>query len=696
MTGDAPPAHDPDPVDGPPVASAQAGRRRDVARSTLAIGGALLVSLIGLILLAWLVLFVTKGRFLKPTFERMASSATQRDVRVAGDFNFYFNVINLSFKAEGLTVSNPAWASEPHLFRARSVTLDGATVPFIFGKRRMNWLDLADGHMDLEWDATGKRNTWTLGDPNKTGEPFQLPVIRRATVTGTTLRYRDPPLQLAADIRFQTIRAADTRFASDVRFAGDGSMRAQPFTLSGSLLSPNQTVTGGRNQLVLNARSGATVMDVSGTLPGATELEGSDLRLAVRGPNLARLFDFLGVAIPDTRRYRLTSRLTKAGEEWRFTRMAGRFGESDLGGAMTISMPRNRLFIDADLRSDTVDIVDVGPFIGYDPARLDAQGAKGAVRQVNGTPRLLPDAALRADALSNFDAHVDYKVRRIRADNLPVSNIGLTLDLNRKLLKLSPLTMEMAGGNLSSDIIIDARPAIVDTQYDIRLAPTPMGRLLKGFGVEESGTSGTLKARVQMRGRGDTVHDSLASANGRIAVILPAGSFWTRNIQLSELDIGTFVQKMFEDKLKEPVQINCGLVAFTVRDGIATADPILIDTRKNVMLGTGRFSFKDESLDLSYRADSKKFSLFAGQSPIGIGGHFAAPRIAVISPELISRAGAGIALGVVASPLAAVLAFLDVGDAKSAACGPVLAGAKAGAQRTTKGKPRDDVSTKKK
>ncbi|HWV12250.1 MAG TPA: AsmA family protein, partial [Sphingobium sp.] len=53
--------------------------------------------------------------------------------------------------------------------------------------------------------------------------------------------------------------------------------------------------------------------------------------------------------------------------------------------------------------------------------------------------------------------------------------------------------------------------------------------------------------------------------------------------------------------------------------------------------------------------------------------------------------GAAAALGIVATPLASVLAFVDVGDAKSAACGPVLAGATAAAQRTKAGKPRDDV-----
>ena len=156
----------------------------------------------------------------------------------------------------------------------------------------------------------------------------------------------------------------------------------------------------------------------------------------------------------------------------------------------------------------------------------------------------------------------------------------------------------MARGNVASDLIFDtrARPAI--DSYDIRLSPTPMGRLLAGYGVDESGTSGTIRGRIQLKGRGDTIHDSLATSSGRIAFIMPSGSFWTRNVQLSELDIGTFVQKMFEHKLKEPVQINCGLIGFTVRGGIAAADPIIIDTKKNVILGRGGFSFANESLDL--------------------------------------------------------------------------------------------------
>jgi hypothetical protein len=358
---------------------------------------------------------------------------------------------------------------------------------------------------------------------------------------------------------------------------------------------------------------------------------------------------------------------------------------------MTVSLPKNRLLIDADLVTRTLDIVDVGPFIGYDPQRLEAQGADGAIETVGGAPRILPDAPLRVEAIRNFDANVRYAVRTIRAPNVPIANAAVTVKLDRSLLTLSPLTFDMSGGHVASDIEIDARRSPVRTRYDIRLAPTPMGRLLARWGVEESGTTGTIKGRVQMTGLGDTLHESLGSANGRIAVILPAGSMWARNVQLSELDVGTFVTKMFAGKLKQPVEINCGLIAFTVRNGVAAADPILIDTKKNVMLGRGGFSFRNERLDLVFRADGKKISLFSGQSPVGVNGWFAKPRIDVISPELLARGGAAAALGVAASPLAAVLAFADVGDAKAAACGPVLAGADAQAQRTRGGKPRDDV-----
>jgi uncharacterized protein involved in outer membrane biogenesis len=675
---------------GPAPAPAEAPARPIRALGTpLASAIAVATTLLGLIVLAWTILFVTKGRFLKHPFERIVAGQTHRDVKVAGDFQLYFNPFNLKFVAERMTIANPAWAGKGNFFEAKRIDSRISTWSLITGKYRVNWLGLENGKVDLRWDQAGKRNTWTFSEEK--GEPLDMPAIRRALVQGTMIHYADPRMQIAADIRVHTVEAKDTEFASTISFDGTGTARGTRFVMNGALLSPNATVSGGKNQLKLHAEGVRTQLDVSGTLPGATEIEGADLHMDVRGQNLADIFMLAGIAVPDTRGYRLTSALTKRGDEWRFTGLKGRFGASDLAGKMTVKMTRPRMLLTAQLATDTLDIVDAGPFIGYNPNTLAAKGAAGAVTQVAGTPRLLPDAKLRVDALRNFDAKVHWTVRDVRAPSLPVSNIELGLDLDNMLLKLSPLNFSMARGTVSSDILIDARRQPVFTDYDIRLSPTPMGTLLAGWGVEQSGTSGTIKARVKMTGAGDSVRESLAHSDGRIAIIMPQGSMWARNIQLSEIDIGTFLQKMFEKKLKEPVEINCGLIGFTVRGGIAAADPILIDTQKNVILGRGGFSFRNESIDLAIRADGKKFSLFSGQSPVGLNGYFAKPGLSVISPELVARAGVGLGLGVFASPFAAILAFVDVGDAKSAACGPILEGARAAAQRTTKGKPRDDV-----
>ncbi|URW75610.1 AsmA family protein [Sphingomonas donggukensis] len=659
-------------------------------RTPLVAALSVVVSIIGLMVLAWGILYVTKGRFLRGTFESLVGASTHRDVKVGGDFQLYFDPFDLKFVAQKMTISNPGWATKPNLFAADSIHTRVAPLSLIFGRYRMRFLDLQNGAIDLEWNGAKRINTWTFSEEK--GEPVQFPIIDRATLAGTTLRYKDPRLRLLADLKFDTVRSAGTRIGDAVRFTGTGTARDTPFTMTGALLSPNETAARGRNQLTLTARAAGNVVTVDGTLPSLADIEDVPLRTTARGSNLASLLGIIGVVLPDTRDYRASANMVKSGDVYSFTGLRGRFGNSDLSGKFAADNSGPRLLMTATLATQALDIVDAAPFIGYNPDIVAAQGVTAAAAATGAAPaRLMPDAAFPIASMQRFDAKVGWTIRTVRSKSVPISDVDLTLDLDRGRLALSPLTFAMARGNVASDLIFDTRQRPTAASYDIRLAPTPLSRLLAGWGVDEAGTSGTVKGRIELKGRGDTIHDTLASSRGRIAFILPKGSFWTRNIQLSELDLGTFAQKMFEGRLKEPVQINCGLVGFTVRGGVAAADPILIDTQKNVMLGRGGFSFRNETIDLAFRADSKRFSLFAGQSPVGVNGYFSQPGYDVISPELVGRAGAGLGLALVATPLAGVLAFVDVGDAKATDCGPVLSGAGARAQRTTKGEARDDV-----
>ena len=88
------------------------------------------------------------------------------------------------------------------------------------------------------------------------------------------MRYRDPQMLLATDQKLDTIQSTGTNINNAIHFTGSGTLRGHSFTNTGALLSPNSTITLGKTQLELHALTGATHLDVAGTLPAATQIDG--------------------------------------------------------------------------------------------------------------------------------------------------------------------------------------------------------------------------------------------------------------------------------------------------------------------------------------------------------------------------------------------------------------------------------------
>ncbi|QXQ05485.1 AsmA family protein [Sphingosinicellaceae bacterium] len=726
------------------------GVRRNPVHSVASTILAILATLFGLFVLAYVVLFVTKGRFLKHPFENYASKYADRPVRVAGDFQFYLNP-HIKFYAEGLSVANPTWAHDRQLFTARRIDSEVGLWDLIRGERRVRYLDLDGGTVGAEIDAQG-RNTWTFASD----EPFKMPAIDRASITGTTAHFIDARNRADVNVRFGDVSASNpvdngkVRVAGPLTFVGDGTALGAPFVVNGALTTPNAAMGGGRVGLKLHGEAAATVIDAEGTLPGVTRFDGADMRfnivsqnvslplklagktgpaipvkltgsmtpvtqgdysgqskldlhadaadthvdasgvlprsneldgtsiqVAVRGRNLQTAFKLFGLVSPATRPYRLSAKFIKDGKVYRFRDMNGRIGGSDIAGSMVADITGTKPLLTGDLHTKVLDILDVGPLIGYSPAAIDAKGVKAVIRTVAGTPRVIPDAPLAIEQLKAFDANIKYSAATIRTGNVKLANLKLALTLKDSDLHLTPIAFDIIGGRLTADIDLDASVRPVVTAYDIRMSRVPLGQLLTSFDVEKSGTTASVFGRVQLKGYGDTMRESLATSNGRIALVFPAGTLWVRNIELGKLDLQNYITAGLIKKLKKPQEIRCGVVAFTVKDGIAAADPVLFDTRRANFRGRGSFSFKNESLDLSIRGDSKEFSLVSGQSPVGIGGYFAAPAIHPISKQLIARAGVGVGLGLATGGIGALLAFVDIGDAKNSNCAAVEAAAPA-------------------
>src|SRR5690606_23763130 len=125
--------------------------------------------------------------------------------------------------------------------------------------------------------------------------------------------------------------------------------------------------------------------------------------------------------------------------------------------------------------------------------------------------RLMPDASLSPQALAGFDAVIDYSAQQIGGTRHTLSHLDMRLALVEGRLMVSPASVDLAGGFVSSDIFIDARRSPAQARYDVRLSPTPMGALLAGWGIAPDESTALARGRIQLNGRGETLRETLAN-----------------------------------------------------------------------------------------------------------------------------------------------------------------------------------------
>ena len=122
----------------------------------------------------------------------------------------------------------------------------------------------------------------------------------------------------------------------------------------------------------------------------------------------------------------------------------------------------------------------------------------------------------------------------------------------------------------------------------------------------------------------------------------------------------------------EPLPFNCLVGNLSVEKGIARAEALVLDTPETLVTGKGTISLRNEGLDLRIVGDSKSPQVFATHVPVLVGGTLGDPDIGVDPTESAARGAAAVALGVLLTPLAGVLPFLDPGSDEQPQCGRLV------------------------
>ncbi len=649
---------------------------REPARKALLAEAARHPWLVGLSLLAIaLVVLVVlwDWNWFKGPIERQVEARTGREFDIAGDLDVDLGRVT-TIRAEGLRFGNADWSRQPDMATVRRLELGVRLWPLLRGEVRIPRVVLDTPRLRLEKGPRGVGN-WVFGKHDGRRQ-VQFTGLQ---VNDGRLRYIDATSRTDIDVAVTSGKADKHDAAPPIAVDGGGTWQGNRFTVQGRAQSPLDLRDKKRPYRIdAHAQAGATRAHARGTLLDPLQLRDFDLKLALVGQDLADLYPLLGLAIPETPPYSLDGRLTRdiatgkdgAGRTtWHYDHFTGKVGDSDLGGDVSVTTGNARPYLRGSLVSRRLDFDDLAGFVGAAPQsggnessnpRLAAKAARQKARD-----RILPDTPYELDKLRSMDADVRWKAQRINAPGLPLDDMDVHLLLEDGLLRLKPLNFGVAGGDIQSEIRMDARESPIRTRADITAGGLKLGSLFPDAKLAKDAI-GRIGGKVMLSGTGNSIAAMLASSNGDAALGMGRGQISNLLLEFAGLDIAEALKFLVEGDRKIPIR--CAFGDFSVKDGVMTSRALAFDTTDTIIIGQGSISLKDETLDLKLRPRPKDRSLLVFRSPLILDGTFKDPDFHPDMARVGLRGAIALVLGSIAPP-AALLATLELGPGKDAQCG---------------------------
>ncbi|HEU4622496.1 MAG TPA: AsmA family protein, partial [Burkholderiaceae bacterium] len=287
--------------------------------------------------------------------------------------------------------------------------------------------------------------------------------------------------------------------------------------------------------------------------------------------------------------------------------------------------------------------------------------------------KVLPATPLRADKLNAIDADVTLNAKRIlRPKALAIDDLSARLTLDEGQLKLTPLRFGYAGGDITSNIALNARQHPYRVALDTRFSKLRLNELFPTVDWSKNSV-GLLGGRLDLTSHGDTVGAMLGGANGKLELVTSGGELSSLLLEAIGLDGAEIIKYLVGRDQRS--RLRCGVAVFDVREGRATSEQLVLDTDDTRIDGHGTIDFANETLSLTFDPKPKDVSIAVLRAPLYLAGSFGAPRFSVDKTTLLARGAAAVGLGLI-TPLAALIPLIETGPGEDANCQALLAQAR--------------------
>lgn len=569
------------------------------------------LALLGLAALGVLAALALDAGYLRGPLLRILASYMDRPIRVEGSLSLHLLTRSPRLVAERVIIGNPEWTPPGSTATVGKITVVFAA-PRLGRELSIDRLQIEDATLHLIRDIAGHAN-WQIHNPDRSA-PHAMIIIRSLSMMDAHVLLDDAQKHRQFD---GTISAHDANGPPGLQrlsVEGKGQLNGKPVNFE---LSADPLRTASRSQhynFSFSERSSGSRLAARGFLQQAFDLRSYDASFEASGADLKDMHYLTGAGLIDTGSYHLSGHLAWRAYTATYTDLSVKSGQSDLRGSVSIDSTKGQFNVDGELDSQLLRLADLGPrSAGRDP---DAAS----------NPLLLSTAAPDPSTLRRGKGIVQFRAVRLEAGHTSLGAFAAKFINDHGDLTIAPVSAEIMGGKLSGQIQIDARKEVPVVHLEARISGMQLGQ----YPRQKAGPppiEGALAVKMNLTGRGKSLHDAAASADGTLVASLPGGMVRDSLAELTGIDLRGLGLLLAKDKKEVPVR--CGIANFQAHDGTLTAKNLVLDTAPVLIAGEGFVHLGTETLDLILRGYPKHVRFFQLRSPIVIRGTLKSPSIGI-------------------------------------------------------------------
>ena len=660
-----------------------------------------LIGVVAFIVLVFMILALIPDGMWRSLLVKVISVETNRKAAIAGETKIHLFSLHPSVAVGDFSLANADWIQDRPMIKVKRI---GATLS-LASLLRLHLvfprLEIRGPDIDLERDKDGRAN-WDFTTPGarepaprRPSKAANLPAIQQFVLSDGKLTANDAMRKLRFKGEMAVAEHNGGSGETALHLRGTGVLNGKPFDLrvhGGPLLNVDPAKP---YDFDAEIHAADIRLEAHTEVKHPFDLKSMTSKFHLSGKDLADVYYLTSLALPNTPPYDLSGTVLRDNLEFRIEDFKGRLGGSDIGGTVSIDADRDRTLLRADLRSALLNIEDLAAPLGTqasaenksdtlaqskgqvsdtNPKSKAGKRARPSVAKVDlqakDTGFLLPDADLQVERVRAMDAQVNYEAESIHTEKMPIKKVRFHLRLDDGKISIDPLHFTLPEGQFSGTVTVNAQREVPVADLDMKLDHVDLSQI-KSKGSPEAPLGGQMVGRIRLHGTGSSVHKAAADATGDATFVIPSGQISSAFAELTGINVAKGLGLLLTKK-EDKTEIRCGVASFRAEDGDLKANTLLVDTTHVLVTGGGDINLKDEGLHIELRGKPKEIRTVRLRAPIEIHGTLAHPDIGLEPGHLLVQAGSAAALGVLLTPVAAVLAFVDGGLAKNANCATLI------------------------